>query len=92
MDYLSHASTSDMQALASNDLISLANGNVLYNGTMIGAVTGGDVGSALLVTFNSSATLLMVETLLDYVYFRNTSQAPHYQCAIDGCWLTDCGR
>lgn len=76
MDYLSHVSTSDLLALASNGLISLINGNVLFDGTVIGAMSGGDAGSALLVTLNSSATLLMVETLLDNVYFRNTSQAP----------------
>jgi Ca2+-binding RTX toxin-like protein len=76
VDYLSHFSAFDSLAVATIGPVGLSGGNVLYNNAVIGTVSGGAAGSALRITLNASATPAMVETLLDNVYFRNTSQAP----------------
>ena len=76
VDYLSHVTASDSLALASIGPVSLSGNNVLYNNVVIGAFNGGVAGAALQIIFNAAATAAMVETLLDGVYFRNTSDAP----------------
>lgn len=76
VDYLSHFTASDSLAVASIGPISLSDSSVLYNGTIIGSMAGGTAGSVLQLTFNAAATPVMVEALLDAVYFRNLSDAP----------------
>ncbi|MBM4076842.1 MAG: hypothetical protein FJ267_14535 [Planctomycetes bacterium] len=50
--------------------------NVLYGGTIIGSFAGGTGSSPLVVTFNSTATSVMVQTVLRNLTFRNTSENP----------------
>ena len=74
--YLSHFSTSDSLALAPIGPVSLSGNDILYSGVVIGTVGGGTAGSALLITLNAAATLVMVEALLDNVCFQNLSDTP----------------
>jgi Ca2+-binding RTX toxin-like protein len=74
--YLSHHSTLDALTLATLGLISRADDIILYDGNAIGTIAGGANGTALQITFNAMATLIMVEVLVDSIYFRNLSEAP----------------
>lgn len=52
-----------------------ANGNLVYNGTTIGTVTTNS-GGTLVLTFNSSATSALVDSVLQNITYANSSDAP----------------
>lgn len=57
--------------------ITFANGEVSYNGTVIGTVNGGGAGGGDLdVSFDADATVEAVDKLIEAISFRNTSENP----------------
>ena len=67
----------DVVSILSAGDIGVSGSNVTYQGTVIGTVTGGSNGAALVVSFNSSATLAVVSSLVHAVAYANTSNTPN---------------
>ena len=63
--------------------IGVSGNNVSYGGTIIGTFAGGVGLTALVVTFNASATAAAVEALLRNVTYRNVSDDP-FDAGADG--------
>ncbi|MEQ1846266.1 MAG: hypothetical protein ABL983_11930, partial [Nitrospira sp.] len=55
--------------------IGVSGSNVTYQGVIIGTVTGGSSGSALVITLNSSATPTAVTALVQHITYENTDTA-----------------
>jgi peroxiredoxin/phage terminase large subunit-like protein len=56
--------------------IGVSGTNVTFGGIVIGTFTGGTGTTALVVTFNASATPTIVQSLLRNITYRNTSATP----------------
>ncbi len=71
------AATTDQLSIAASGGVALdGSGNVLYNGTAIGTVTGGSNGTPLVVSFDANATQAGVQAVLDDVAYANSSSTP----------------
>jgi hypothetical protein len=69
--------TGDQLGIAATGGVTLnGSGGVLFNGTLIGTVTGGTSAVPLMVKFNASATQAGVQAVLDAVTYSNSSPAP----------------
>lgn len=55
--------------------VGLSGADVTYSGVVIGTLTGG-VGTDLTITFNASATSLMIDRLIQKLTYTNTSDTP----------------
>ena len=72
--------TLTVSGLLAEDTVSLGNigvagSDVIFEGMIIGTVTGG-VGSTLTVTFNDQATTELVQTVIQNLSYSNTSNTP----------------
>jgi hypothetical protein len=56
--------------------VGVSGNSVSYEGTQIGIVTGGTGSTALVITFNTSATAAAVSALLQNLTYENVSEAP----------------
>ncbi|WP_324749472.1 Ig-like domain-containing protein [Sphingomonas sp. LY54] len=56
--------------------VGVAGNDVYYEGTLVGSFTGGTNGTALVITFNSSACACAVELTTANVSYSNNSDAP----------------
>ena len=56
--------------------IGVSGGNVTFGGTTIGTFTGGTGATPLVVTFNASATVTAVQSLVRNITYRNVSENP----------------
>ncbi|MBM4075013.1 MAG: hypothetical protein FJ267_05145, partial [Planctomycetes bacterium] len=56
--------------------IGVSGANVTFGGVIIGTFTGGTGSTALVVTFNASATPTMAQAVLRNITFRSTSATP----------------
>jgi Ca2+-binding RTX toxin-like protein len=74
--FLSHRSASDTLYVREGGQIGINGGDLLFDGTIIGNITGGDAGSPLFIGFNNAATAAMAEAVLDAIYFANQSDIP----------------
>ena len=74
-----NATAGDVLSLQNGNGVSVSNGTVSVNGTAIGTVAGGSNGSPLTVSFNSSATVPDVQSVLQQLQLTtaaNGSLAP----------------
>ncbi len=70
------APTDELGVAASAGVTVQSNGDLLYNGSMIGNVSGGTSGAPLVVSFDANATQAGVQAVLDSVAYANSSATP----------------
>ncbi len=56
--------------------VTIVGSDVLVSGTTIGTWSGGTSGTPLVITFNPNSQIIKVDTLLNVVTYRNTSENP----------------
>ncbi|MGF6690620.1 VCBS repeat-containing protein [Metapseudomonas resinovorans] len=65
-----------LSILAGGNITLQGSQNVRYNGNTIGTWGGGSNGSALVISFNSAATLVAVQALIQRIAYANSDDAP----------------
>jgi Ca2+-binding RTX toxin-like protein len=78
VSYLANDTIADQLTISGSEggAISVEGGLVRFNGTEIGTVSGGENGTALLVTLNGAATGEAVTALSQAIGFTNSSENP----------------
>ncbi|TAN58804.1 MAG: hypothetical protein EPN20_15950, partial [Magnetospirillum sp.] len=72
---VSGASSSDVFGIVPSGDITIAGSTLSYNGTVIGTLSGGTLGQALVVTLTADADAAKVAALLEAVTFSSTAHA-----------------
>jgi hypothetical protein len=85
-----NATADDRLLLSGSNVAVAANGNVLFNGRVIGTLTSNGRGSTpLAVSFNSAATLWSVRKVLQSVRFETLGDNPAEATRQVHLWVTD---
>ncbi len=79
LSIVSNADALDKLAVRGSGRIGIANVDLLFDGVVIGSVAGGQAGSDLVITFNSSAKNTMVQAIGRSLTYVNLSDTPVVQ-------------